>query len=670
MSTNPVFLENASGEKNLFVTICFRYLRFWKVFILSIIFCLAVAFIYLKYATREYSVYAKVLVNNSGRSQNAGIFDDLGIKLPANSFENEIVIINSETLKKEVLDSLKLSIPHSTLGLNVVPSPNGKSSNIVHICMNTSDPSTGVKIINTLIGIYNQRTIEEKNYVATRTISFIDERLITITRELKDAEKNVERYKRYQGITDIKAESQLFLSASNEYSKRIAEVETQLILLESIQSFLMSSESDDDIAPANVGLTDPTVLLLMHKYNDEILTKKRLTNGMTPDNPVLKELDAHIVLLKDNLLKGIGIAQTSMQTTIQGLRQQENAYRKKNRTLSSQEREWDELYRQKAIKENLFIYLLQKSEDTSLSLAMATPGLDVVDPPVIDPDPVKPEKKTILLMALCVGLIIPAGVVYLKDLFDNKLRDKEQVIRAVKAPFLGTVSINKTNETFPVLNLRSRIAEDFRVIVAHLSFVIPGGDRSRIVVVTSSFGGEGKSFFSRNLAMSLATLGKKTLLIDLDMRKSVLNKTLELNPNRGVAMFLADKDLEISQIIDRTVSFHKNLDIIPLKIYPPNPEELLGSNRLDVLFQTVGEMYDYVIVDTAPVGLVADAFLIDRFADATIYVARMNYTYKASLPEIQDLYRNRKLHNLCTVLNATPLLKQYGYGNYYVDSNS
>jgi capsular exopolysaccharide synthesis family protein len=264
-----------------------------------------------------------------------------------------------------------------------------------------------------------------------------------------------------------------------------------------------------------------------------------------------------------------------------------------------------------------------------------------------------------LLAALLLGVIIPIAVIYIIDLFDNKLHNKDQLIKAVKAPFLGELPKTKSEKPFPVLNVRSSVAEKFRIISSNMDFMLSGG---KVIMVTSSLSGEGKSFFSQNLAMSLATSGKKTLLIDLDIRKSVLNKNLEMNPGKGIAMFLADQAITLSEIIDTSKRFHKNMDIIPVKVFPPNPAELLASDRLDLLFQMLKDQYDYIIVDTAPIGLVADAFRINQFADATIFVIRADYTYKSSLSEIQLLYRESKLHNLSTVLNAVPLSKYYGYG--------
>ena len=751
-------------EEVVIAEIFFHYFRHWKWFLLSIFICAATGFLYLKYTTKEYKVASKTLIKDNKKGQTGldyNAFEDLGISTPRGSFDNEIELLSSKTLLREVADSLKIGISYyvkgrikaqeiytstplfvsvanqsnsgsftinstgeNTFTINsekekfqrtftineevsspwgvlsfkknpfgtasfpievtlhspkyypkIQVTPINKTSTVVEVSMVTPTPQKGEDIINTLIGIYNRRAVEEKNYVATNTIRFIDERFAVISGELESAEKEVEAYKRAQGLTNIEAEAQLYLSASSDYDKRISELETQLNTLRSIKNYVMSPDSKGSGAPANVGLTDPTILNLISKYNEEILAKNRNTIGVTDANPIVREYDDRITLLKDNLLKGITISESSMQTTLRELRKQENIYLSRARGLSTQERESRELYRQKDIKESLFIYLMQKREETGLSLALATPNALEIDKAERSQNPVSPKRNVVALAALLLGVIIPILVIYIRDLFDYKLHSKEQLQKTVKAPFLGEVPIIKSDKIFPTQHVRSGIAEKFRIITSNLGFIV-SGDRTRTVMVTSSFSGEGKSFFSQNLAMSLATLGKKTLLIDLDMRKSMTNKTLGMDPGQGVAMFLSDPSLKVSDITFSAAEHHKNLDIIPVTMSPPNPAELLASDRLDLLFESVKEKYDFIVVDTAPIGLVADAFRINQFADASIFVTRADYTDKSSLLDIESMYRNNKLRNLTTVINAISISKQYGYGygnkknNYYTEENS
>jgi capsular exopolysaccharide synthesis family protein len=742
-------LDDRQQEETSFIEIFFHYFRYWKWFVLSVGFCVTIIFVYLRYTISEYRVYATVLIKdgqNNGGDYNA--FQDLGVFIPKNGFDNEIELLQARSLRHEVVDSLNIAVSyfkegrvskqelyngtpifvyvsnqllvgtfildakgdslftidsekpvfHRTFSIrDEVNSPWGlltfkenpygsaslpieiflnspryippisvvpinKTSNVVEISTLTTVPKKGQDFLNTLIEIYNQHTIEEKNFVSTNTIAFINGRLDDLSGELETAEKDVEKYKRDQGLTDILAETSLFLSNTNDYTKRISEVQMQLTILRDIKSFLIDAENTGSIAPANVGVTDPTVLSLIARYNEEVLQKKRITQGMTSENPKVKEYDDRIMLLKNELLKGVSISEAGMLTTIRELRKQENVYENKAMGLSRQERESQELMRQKEIKESLFIYLLQKREEMGLSLALATPNTLVVDPAATG-GIISPQSSKLILIALLIGFLFPVVVIYLRGLFDNKLHTKEQLTRVVRAPFLGDVPVYKDKKIFPVQNVRSGIAEKFRIITSNLDFIV-AQNQTKIIMVTSSYSGEGKSFFSQNLAMSLSTSGKKTLLIDLDMRKSAMSKLLEMDPGKGIELFLSDKTVDVSEIIDSSKSHDKNLDIIPIKVFPPNPAELLASDRFGVLLDSVRDDYDYVIIDTAPIALVADAYHVNKFTDATIYVTRAEYTYKASLYEIDSLYKNNKLHNLTVVLNAVPPRKGYGYGNY------
>ncbi|MCC8146185.1 MAG: polysaccharide biosynthesis tyrosine autokinase, partial [Bacteroidales bacterium] len=749
MDNNILSNENQSGAS--FSEVFFHYLSYWKWFLISVIVCVLVAVIYLRYVTPQYNVVSKVMIKDEKKGQTGldlNVFSDLGLTQQIGTFENEIEVLRSKSLMKEVVDSLKIGItyhkkgrlkkeevyrktpvyvtltnqsgagsfildkakegdqytikglsdeyevsfnlneevisPWGVLSFELNPfgtveypieveikdprnlpvieiTPINKLTTVVNISTITPVREKGVDIINTLVYIYNQKTISEKNYVAHNTINFINDRLDYIFGELKTAEKKVEDYKRSEGLTDIEAEAHLFLGAQTEYTKKISNAEVQLNILRDVKNFIMDPQNIGNVAPSNVGLSDPTILSLIQRYNEEVLSKNTATIGMTANNPVLKDYDDRIALLRENLIKGVSISEKGMQTELQELRNQEGIYFAKNLGLSTQERESRELYRQKEIKESLYVYLLQKSEETGLSLALATPNAVVVDSADPTPLPVKPKKKAIILVALLIGFIIPITIIYIKDLFDNKLRSKDQLKKVVTAPFLGDIPQAKAGASFPVTNVRSGIAEKFRIVASNLSFIIPvKAGQAKTIMITSSFSGEGKSFFSQNLAMSLATSGNKTLLIDLDMRKSMLNETLEMNPSEGIAMYLSDPKIQIQNIIDKSGKYHKNLHIIPIKIFPPNPAELLASKRLDLLFETVKKDYSHIVVDTAPVGLVADAYRINQFVDTTIYVTRSNYTFKSQLDEIQSLYRDNKLNHLTTILNAVPIGGRYG----------
>ncbi len=558
-----------------------------------------------------------------------------------------------------------VSIPEPDLLPKIdVVSVNSKNSSVVEFSIVTACPEKGIDMVNKLVELYNKGVIEEKNYVSNNTIRFINDRLGLISGELKDAEKDVENYKKGKNLTDVQVEAGLYLKESSEYDKKINEVDVQISILGSIKDYLHNPKNAGSIVPSNVGLTDQTVIALIKTYNELLLEKNKMTSGMKSNNPVLQEYDTRIASLKNDLLKGIVVTESSMKLSRRELSRQESSYSDKIRGLSTQEREARELYRQKEIKETLFIYLLTKREETGLSLALATPNAKVIDRASSDSKPVQPRRMIILLAAFLVGVIFPVCVLYLRDLFNYKLSNKDELLSIIKAPFLGEIPTTTKNEPLPVAELKTRISEKFRIVSANLGFVL-GAEKNKIVLITSSVPGEGKSFFARNLALSLATSGKRTLLIDLDIRKSKLNGLLGLDSTKkGLAQYLANPDISVDDIIVTKGDWHANLHIIPTKVFPPNPAELLASNRLEDLFNQVKDKYDYIIVDTPPVGLVADVFRINQFVNASIYVAREGYTHKAALRDARDLYEQKKLYNFSLVLNGVEPSKRYGYGRY------
>jgi len=753
MAPNNFQSENIEQQEDIsIIEILSRYLQFWKYFILSIVICVGLAFIYLKYVAPEYRVFSRALINDDKKGQTVDMtsaFSDIGIIQPKTNVNNEILLLGSKALMKSVVDSLRFNFSYFKKGrirkheiykdtpvfvsidkimlpgsftvnlvsenvlsihsdkenfnqtvkmgselnspwgiLRFTPNPFGtepypieisvtsgylpsvsislvdKASTVVELSLITATPKKGQDIINTLVNQYNKNAINDKNYVARSTIDFINNRLESVSNELQTAEKNVENYQKEKGITDLSAQGQLLLSSSSDFSKQKMDAEIQLDLLKSIQDLLMNPVNKDKGLPSNVGITDPTVLSLIVKYNEQILEKKNATGGMLESHPKLIEYNNQIALIRDDLLRGIDISEASVQKTIKELDRQDNMNMYKARDLTTQERESRDLLRQSTLKETLFTYLLQKREDTELSLVTATPNARVIDPASIDSIPVKPKKLTILLAALLAGIIIPVIIIYINDLLDNKVHTKDDVTRVISAPFLGIIPVSENDDPFPVLKGRSSMAERFRSVISNLEFIV-GNEQRKIISVTSFTRGDGKSFFSRNLAMSLANFGKKTLLVDLDLWKSVLVKTLNItNIEKGSVSFLSDPNVNVNDIIDTSHTFHKNLDIIPMLAIPPNPAELLSSQRLEQLFQAIGGDYEYIIVDTAPVGLVADAYNINAYSSATIFLLRSDFTLKESLPEIQELYKNKRLNNLSVVLNAVTDENIYGYGHY------
>jgi len=549
-----------------------------------------------------------------------------------------------------------------------------KTSNVVDLSVISPVPSKAQDIVNTLVSIYNKNAIVEKNYIAKNTSDFIKERLISLFQDLEEAEKDVEAYNKSQGLIDLPSQRQILLSSSSEYDKKINDNSIQLDLLNSTKDYLMNPANEGKVIPTNLGLTDPTILTQLKEYNDEIINREKTSAKMTDDHPVKKKSNEQIAMLKNNLLNGIAMSESTLNHTLRELSRQENLYLGLSRNLTSQERESRELLRKQSIKEQLYIYLSQKLEEVGLTLVQATPNAKIIDPAMSYYSKIFfPKRLIFYLAALILGILIPILYVYVHDVFDNKIHTKDDVTKIIKAPFLGEIPAISISDPFPVLKLRSNIAERFKVVASNLEFVVGSGRSTKIILITSSTSDEGKSFFSRNLALSLATTGKKTILIDTDMRKSKLKKDLDLKVNSGLAVYLSNTTIRIDDIIDTSGTYHKNLDIIPVLVYPPNPTELLQSERMQQLLDRIKNRYEYIIIDTAPIGLVSDVYSINQYSTATIFLTRANYTLKRSLLDIKELYNDKKLNNFTCVLNASVVSKRYGYSygeyksNYYTE---
>lgn len=543
----------------------------------------------------------------------------------------------------------------------VTINPVNKTSSVVEISTITKNKEKGKDIINTLVGIYNDNAITEKNYVTSNTIGYIDNQLRMISSELNDAEKNVENYRKGENVMDLQAQGQLLLTSTADYIDRINVANTQLLILQKTKSFITNSNKTKSIIPSNDGLTDLTVLGLIKTYNEEIFNKEKQTVGMKDDFPFVKKFDERISVLRENLLQGINNSISSIELTLHELRRQEGLYRIQASTLPSKEKESRGLLRQQNSKEFIVNYLSQKREEAGLMLALATPNARIIDAAKSSEQPVEPVKSATILAALIAGVVIFIVIIYIKDIFHNEIRSQEDVQKIIKAPFLGNVPISKSEESIPAMNLHSSIAEKFRLIASNTEFIVNNKD-TKVLSVTSFIPSEGKSFVARNFAYSLASIGKKVMLLDIDLRKSVVKNTLEIQQSIGTTMFLADTSVRLNEVIN-TGKYHKNMDIIAVKVYPPNPTELLYSDRMAQLFSELRELqYDYIIVDTAPISLVSDAFITNKFCDATVFVLRHNYTKKSFLEEIQNVYRDNKLNNLVWVMNSLPEFERYGYG--------
>lgn len=538
-----------------------------------------------------------------------------------------------------------------------------KESNIIDLAMKSPMPDRDKAFLYQVIEQYNMNALVDKNMIASNTAAFIDERLRIITEELGDAEKAVSEYKEKNNIAHLETQAQLYLHASRAEQSAIAEIETQLSLVDYVDEFLRDDTKRNNLIPANIGITDASLGSSLSQYNALLLQRMRIQRTATDSNPVVEQLDQQLSSMRQNIIATIRSVRESLQIRLNGLQAQESKINRQIKNAPEQEREYVRVVRDLKIKEKLYLFLYEKREENSLMLAATTIPAKILDMPQRDVRSRSPQLRNLLIICLFFGLMIPAGLLYLYKLFNDKIDDVKEYEQRFKAPVLGQIVENSRHAHIAIREGESTVsAELFRLIRTNLRFMLPAETKAPVILVTSSINGEGKSYVSSNTALSLALLGKKVALVGLDIRKPMLATYFNLNTKGHLTDYLAEPDVTIDDIIVPSGE-HKNLDLIPCGAIPPNPSELLQTERLDALFAELRKRYDYIIVDTAPVALVSDTFLLDRIADMTIFVCRYKYTSMEMIDYINQVVEQKRMHNVAGVLNGVKGLRAgYGYG--------
>lgn len=538
-------------------------------------------------------------------------------------------------------------------------SPVSKNSNVIELSMISPVPGKNADIISKLINFYNLQALDEKNKLADQSIQFIDERISLIASELSGVERNVEQYKQHNRIADLQSEADLYLTTGGEYDKRIVDLDMQKQILQSVESYINNQSNTNSVIPSNIGISDPTLVSMIETFNTKQFERNRLASTAKESNPVLKEHDSELLYMRNNILKNIKSIESGIQISLDELKVKERSFNSKIRNLSTQEREVRELSRQQGIKETLFLYLLQKREESALTLAMYSPNAKIIDKVYTEPAPVSPKKKVVLIVSLLAGLILPLLFIYLKDLLKYKISNREDLDKLAQTPVLGEVPDGK--DVYLRSADRSGVTEMYHMICTNLGFIL--SENEKVIEVTSTIPKEGKSSFSANLAFSLATLGKKVLLVDLDMRNSQYAEIMKITVKHGMSSYLSDDSLTPADIIVPS-PYNDDLKLALSGPFPPNPLELLSRKRLDDFISLMKIEYDYIIIDTPPVSLVADALVINRIADLCIYVSRAGFSHKTFIKQGNELFKNKKISRLCFVLKGVKIKKGYGYGYY------
>ena len=539
-----------------------------------------------------------------------------------------------------------------------------RMSEVINLSIDETVKEKGIALINNLIDQYNADAINDKNEVAKATTKFLDSRIELISTELGAIETTAEQFKTKNRMVDANAGAQIFLQSSSVNESELIAANTQLQLTNFMLDKLNNTDPGE-LLPGNIGLSDPSVISMIGDYNNLVLQRKRILKSSSKINPIIVNIDSQLGVLKSNLTGSLNTLSSSLQIQIAALRKQSGRISSRIASVPKNEREFKDIVRQQEVKNALYLFLLQKREESILSNAVNVDKAKVIDQAYSNGIPVSPKKMMNYLGAIILGFLIPFLIIYIKDLMDTKVHD-EKDIKRLKIPYLGDVPFSVSKKNLYISDVDdSNIAEAFRYIRTNINFMLDSKDMGKTVFVTSTQSKEGKTFTAINLASSLAISGKKTLLLAMDLRAPKISKYLNLEDKIGVTNFVKNSDLHVNDIIDKDTKF-ENLNLINSGDIPPNPVELLMSKRIKEIFAYVKDKYEYIIVDTAPVGMVTDTIQISKYADATIYVIKANYLDKRMLHIPERLHIENKLENMAILINGSDHSKgAYGYGYGY-----
>jgi len=589
---------------------------------------------------------------------NTTLKNDLGTwkltKTPNfDSFIGKIITINIQNPEDVV-----------TMYQNSIAVTLNKDAPIIELELEDEIPQRGKEILTQLINAYKVSSIEDKNKVTQSTLKFIDDRLSTLTGELTNVEKDVEGFKSSIGLTDISSKSKFYLDNVQSNDSRLNDVNIQLNVIEGIERYVNSSNSSGNV-PATLGISDPGLISLVDQLSKLELQHDKLLATTPEQNPIFNPLNRQIKSTKAEIKETIVSIKSSLLSVQRELQHNNSGFEASIKDIPGQERQYISIKRQQSIKENLYIYLLQKKEEVSLSYASTITGIRTVEEPYfIAP---KSKKQVPYVLALLLGLGIPASFIYGRDLLKNKVLNRAEIERVTGAHVICELNQNKGDVQIAVLEKGAfAITEQFRSLRTNLHLLYSNKPSGRVTMFTSSVSGEGKSFITSNMGTALAATNRKVIILELDMRRPKITEILKLNSDQpGLSNYLTG-EISLAEII-RPSGIHNYLDVIGAGPIPDNPSELLDNIKLDVLINKLRSDYDDILIDTPPIHLVTDALLLARVCDVTLYVVKQGYTDKSELAFIKQMVKEDKLPNLNIVFNGIQRAK-YGYGYNYDNS--
>ena len=794
MQENKNFNNVVEEEGFDLAKVVMLFLTYWKLFLVSVIVCLGIAFVYLHNAVPQYRVSAKILLSDKEKgsfSSQTDMLADFGFQGANTNVENEIEVINSMSVARgAVLNSgvyisyakpafndkpmykkaapvsvgvdntllaglvaplrmvftfpengdatVRYSYVNEALGINVETenvaikgfpyilktvagdvrvernadvayagelnvtvnmleatarsymsrlsvAPVSKMSSVAVMAINTAVPAEGMDYLNAVITSYNDVTNEDKRQVARKTEDFINERLALLRVELKEKEANLADFKRSNQLIEPKLDANLVTQNKTTYTKKLEELDIMIKSSKYLSDFVNDPVNDMKVIPTTFGATiDPALQALITNYNKEVALRNELLLSATENNPVLKNSTMRVEEMQKDLRAALSALNESLALQRDAISILLASYTDRYEMSPEIERELMALTRECDIKSGLYVMLLQKYEENALSLAVTADNVRCIDAPVLG-GKVAPNSKMIILMALFFGLAIPALYVYLCILLRTQVSSVEEVARSVAAPIVGIIPVvdrvkKKTASIVIKRNANDVMAEAFRTLRTNLQFVMKKSS-GKVFLFTSTSSGEGKTFIASNMAASMALLGMKVLLIGGDIRRPRLCEVFKFDKKvEGLTSYLAS-DVDNVHILDKNIiksNVVEGLDVLPAGIVPPNPAELLAKANLDRAVEYLSGKYDYIIFDTAPVGIVTDSMIASRVADAVVYVMRLDYSQKEDIGYLNSLVAEGKMENVSVVINGEDIKRKkyasgygagrrytgYGYGGY------
>lgn len=543
-----------------------------------------------------------------------------------------------------------------------------RDASAISIKINGPNKELNDDFLNTLILQHQYQAISDKNIIAINTNRFIDERMKVIETELSNIESMLQSFMTQEKYIDLNISVQNILAKESNVEKDLINSYIQLKLAEQIKDYLDKHKDLSSLLPANLGVENDAINKMTNDYNQLVLQRNNLLLNSSAENPLVTKIDNQLLALRASLNESLNNLITSLKIQTQSLKTNIDKYSSNLASMPASERRYRDILRQQQIKENLYIYLMQKREETEIAMAATVSNIKLVDPAYSSPNPIKPKKTASMFIALLIGLFFPILLIYVRNLFDNKIHTPQD-LEFLDIPILASIPVNKSNDLIVIKdNVKHHLAEAFRTLRSNLEFIITNKkEKGNTIFVTSTIPGEGKTFISLNLAVSYTLLNAKVLILELDLRAPRIAHYLNMPESKGISDYLKDDNLDINDIIIHSVEY-QNLDYINAGTIPPNPSELLQRPRLAELFNFIQKEYDYIVVDNAPIGIVVDSLSIISYADIILYVARAEYLDKRALGFTYNFIKNKNVKNIALVLNATKARTSsyydYAYYNY------